>query len=70
MKELSALRDPLERVAALAEPMGRIAALGSLLDRPWLLIAAAVIGLAAWGGVTFLAVRLAIVSAARAAAPR
>ena len=37
--------------------------------RPLLLIAVAVIGLAP-GGVAFLALRLAIVSAARAAAPR
>jgi hypothetical protein len=46
----------------------RTDAIGDSL-RPLLLIAVAVIGLAL-SSVTFLAVRLAIVSAARAAAPR
>jgi hypothetical protein len=70
MRDLGTLRDPLERVAALGEPMQRVAALGSIFNRPGLLIGLAILGLAAWGGVTFLAVRLAIISAARATAPR
>jgi hypothetical protein len=66
MQQLGELRQPLERVGALETPMTRLAALGSILDRPLLLLAVAVAGLLAWGGVTFAAVRLAIVSAARA----
>jgi hypothetical protein len=65
MQQLSTLREPLERVAELDAPMSRIAELGSLLDRPWLLLAAAVAALAAWGVVTYLAVRLAVLSAGR-----
>jgi hypothetical protein len=38
----------------------RLASAGTLLDRPFLLLTLAVIGLAAWGLVTFLAVHLAI----------
>jgi hypothetical protein len=46
--------------------MSRVAALGSVLQRPALLTLVALLALAAWGGVTFLAVRFAIISAARA----
>jgi hypothetical protein len=56
----------MERVAALEPPMARLASLGSILERPWQLVAVAAFGLAAWGVVTFGAVRLAVVSAARA----
>ena len=63
--EARALRQPLEQVGALAGPMSRLAALTSILDRPMLLIAMALAALAAWGLVTFLAVRMAIVSARR-----
>ena len=65
MDELAALKGPLERVADLREPMTRLAALAVLLDRPILLAGFAVLGLAVWGGVTFLAVRLALLSAGR-----
>jgi hypothetical protein len=65
MDELAALKGPLERVADLREPMTRLAALAVLLDRPILLAFLAVLGLAVWGGVTFLAVRLALLSAGR-----
>jgi len=41
--------------------MTRLAALGTLLERPLLLTTLAVLGLAAWGMVTFLAVHFAIV---------
>jgi hypothetical protein len=70
MQELGNLRQPMEHVAALEPPMTRLAALGAMLDRPGLLLLGAAIGLSAWGVITFVAVRLAIVSAARAAAPR
>ena len=56
----------LERVAALDEPMSQLAALGSILNRPLLLLGIAVLALVAWGAVTFFAVKLAILSAARA----
>jgi hypothetical protein len=45
--------------------MTRLAALGSLFDRPMMLILIALAGLLAWGIVTFLAVRLAILSTGR-----
>ena len=61
MEQLAALQEPLQRVASLQEPMTRLAALGSLLDRPLLLMTLALIGLAAWGLITFLAVHFAIV---------
>jgi hypothetical protein len=66
MDELGALRQPLERVADLREPMTRLAALGTALERPILLLAVALLGLGVWGVVTFLAVRLAILSASGA----
>jgi len=66
LQNVGGLREPLERVAALEAPMSRLAALGSVLDRPLLLIAVGLLALAAWGVVTFLAVRLAIISAGRA----
>ena len=68
LQNVSGLREPLERVAALETPMSRLAALGSVLDRPLLLAGIGLLALAAWGGVTFLAVRFAIISAARAEA--
>ena len=55
----------MERLAALEGPMTRVAELGSLISRPWLIAIAGLVGLLAWGAVTFVAVRLAIVSAAR-----
>ena len=66
MEQLSALRAPLEEVGSLAGPMGQLATLTSILNRPMLLVAIALGGLLAWGLVTFLAVRMAIVSARRA----
>jgi hypothetical protein len=66
LQNVGGLREPLDRVAALEAPMSRLAALGSVLDRPLLLIGVGLLALAAWGVVTFLAVRFAIISAARA----
>ena len=54
----------------MTKPMSRLAGLGSILERPWLLAALAVFGLAAWGVVIFVAVRLAVISAAHANASR
>jgi len=53
-------------VAALGGPMSQLASFGAILQRPLALILVALVALFAWGGVTFLAVRLAIISAARA----
>jgi hypothetical protein len=44
----------------------RLAAIGGVLGNPLALLAVAVVGLAAWGVVTYVAVRLAV---ARALAP-
>jgi hypothetical protein len=66
MTTLAALKEPMERVAALQEPMTRVAALGSILQSPARLIVIGLLALVFWGGVTFGAVRLAIISAARA----
>jgi hypothetical protein len=55
----------MERLAALEEPMTRVAALGSIFNRPWLFVIVGLVALAAWGAVTFVAVKLAIVSAAK-----
>ncbi|MGC4081495.1 MAG: hypothetical protein QM736_05100 [Vicinamibacterales bacterium] len=66
MEQLSALRAPLEQVGSLAGPMGQLAGLTALLERPVLLIVIALAALAAWGAVTFVAVRMAIISARRA----
>ena len=66
LQNVGGLRDPLERVAALEAPMSRLAALGSVLDRPLMLVVVGLLALAAWGLVTFLAVRFAIISATRA----
>jgi hypothetical protein len=48
------------------QPMSQLAALGSILNRPLLLAGIGALALAAWGLVTFLAVRFAILSASRA----
>lgn len=69
MVKLAALQQPLERVGALGDPMSRLANLGAILDRPGLLIMIGLVALAAWFGVTFLAVRLAIISATRVVQP-
>jgi hypothetical protein len=60
MNDLSALKGPLEEVSRLREPMTRLAALAAVWDRPVPLVALALAGLGAWGLVTFMAVRLAI----------
>jgi hypothetical protein len=68
MDQLGGLRTPMERLAALEAPMTRVAELGSLLsifNRPWLLGLVGLVVLAIWGAVTFVAVKLAIVSAAK-----
>ena len=65
-----ALRQPMERVADLREPMTRLARLGAVLDHPILLIVLALVGLGLWGAVTYVAVRLAILSASRAVPTR
>jgi hypothetical protein len=69
MTQLGELHDPLQRVAALEAPMSRLAGLTGLFDRPLLLAFIALIALAAWGLVTFVAVRYAIVSAGRVTEP-
>lgn len=61
MDELAALKTPLEGVAHLREPMTRLAL---LLDHPILLAGLALLALLVWGAVTFLAVRLALLSVA------
>ena len=65
MDQLAQLREPMDRLAGLEAPMARLAGLSSLLDRPGRLILFSLIALLGWGIVTFLAVRLAIVSAGR-----
>ena len=47
------------------EPMTRVAELGSIVNRPWLFVIVGLVALAAWGAVTYVAVKLAIVSAAK-----
>ncbi len=68
MDDLTALRQPLERAADLRDPLMQVAALGAVINQPAVFVAAALVGLVLWGAVTFLAVRLAIVSAATAQA--
>jgi hypothetical protein len=46
--------------------MAQLAAVGSILNRPLLLLGIGAVALIAWGMVTFLAVRFAILSASRA----
>jgi len=65
MDHLGGLRTPMERLAALEEPMTRVAELGSIVNRPWLFVIVGLVALAAWGAVTYVAVKLAIVSAAK-----
>jgi hypothetical protein len=60
LQQLSALRAPLEQVGSLTAP---ISTLTSLLNRPLALLLIAMAGLLAWGLVTFLAVRFALLSA-------
>ena len=66
MQELGQLREPMERVAMLEAPMSRLASAALVLDRPFLLVVLALCGMVLWGLVTYVAVRLAIVSANRA----
>ena len=66
MQQLGELRDPMQRLAALEAPMSQLAALAPLLSRPGLLLLAGAFALLVWGAITFLAVRFAIISAARA----
>jgi hypothetical protein len=65
MDQLGGLRTPMERLAALEGPMTRVAELGSIVNRPWLFVIVGLAALAAWGLVTFVAVKFAIVSAAK-----
>ena len=55
-----------EQLSALSEPMSQLVAVAGLLQRPGRLVLFSLLGLAAWGIVTFAAVRFAIVSAQRA----
>jgi hypothetical protein len=64
MQQLSALQEPLDRVAALQGPIMRLSSIGTLFDRPFLLMFLGLLGLVAWGLVTYLAVHLAITKAA------
>jgi hypothetical protein len=65
MKQLGQLKQPLERVGALGEPLQQLGPVLALLEHPVLLLLAIALGLGAWGAVTFYAVKLAILSAAR-----
>jgi hypothetical protein len=65
MENLGQLKQPLERVGALGEPLQRLGPVLALLEHPVLLLLAIVLGFGAWFAVTFFAVKLAIVSAAR-----
>jgi hypothetical protein len=60
MQELAGLRQPMTKIATLGEPMMRVA---TLLGHPLLIFLCVLLFLAMWGGVTFFAVRLAILSA-------
>src|SRR5205085_1120950 len=66
LQGVASLREPMTRVAALDAPMSQLAALGTILNRPLLLVGIGALALAAWGLVTFVAVRFAILSASRA----
>jgi hypothetical protein len=55
----------MERLSALEAPMTQVAELGSIFNRPWLFAIVGLVALVAWGAVTFVAVKLAIVSAAK-----
>jgi hypothetical protein len=44
--------------------MTRVAELGSIVNRPWLFVIVGLVALAAWGAVTYVAVKL------RSSAPR
>ena len=66
MHKLARLEAPLEGVAALGGPLAQVGALGSVLRNPLLLLLLGLGALLAWGAVTFVAVRYAIISAARA----
>ena len=65
MEQLGGLKQPLERVGALGEPLQQLGPLLALLEHPILLLLAIALGFAAWFAVTFFAVKLAIISAAR-----
>ena len=65
MDQLAGLRAPMERLSALEEPMTRVAELGSIINRPWLFVIVGLVALVVWGAVTYVAVKLAIVSAAK-----
>jgi hypothetical protein len=65
MEQLGQLKQPLERVGALGEPLQRLGPVLALLEHPVLLLLAIALGFAAWFAVTFFAVKLAILSAAR-----
>ncbi len=65
LSAVAELRDPLRRVAALEQPMRQLASVTKTLGHPWEFLLYALLGLAAWGAVTFVAVRFAIVSARR-----
>jgi hypothetical protein len=65
MDQLASLREPMENVAALREPMNNLGSLTGLAAHPLRLVLIALAGLAVWAGVTFVAVRLAVLSAFR-----
>jgi DNA mismatch repair ATPase MutS len=60
MDELARLRAPLERVSALNDTLDAAAPALALFRHPLLLVLLAIAALAAWGGVTYLAVAAAI----------
>jgi hypothetical protein len=69
LKEVSALRQPLAQLAGLAGALDPLIAAAAVLQHPAILVVLAVLALAVWAAVTYFAVRLAMTSAMRAAAP-
>ena len=63
MDKLAQLQQPLERVGELRDGLAAVGGLTSILQRPLLLVFVGLLALLAWGVVTFLAVRFAIISA-------
>jgi hypothetical protein len=64
------LQGSMRELATLREPMMRLAAMGGVLGNPLALLAIAVVGLGAWGVVTYVAVRFAVARALAPSRPR
>lgn len=61
-----AINGSSDTIRSNTAPMSQLAALGTIFNRPLLLAGIGALALAAWGLVTFVAVRFAILSASRA----